>query len=113
MPTLPRVDGGVRLEIVEHARRAPTPRAQRAPIVRLARLAFVRETDDSLRQSGAVVGLNGRRIQERESPAVEDELLRRRRVASRRRRRKGERGAVRAAVASDDPALGRDFRAGT
>ena len=77
-----RVDGLVGLEIVEAARRAPRPRAQRAPVVRLARLALVDEADDALRQAGAVVGLNAAGIERREAPAVGDELLRRRRVAA-------------------------------
>ena len=40
----------VGLEIVQPARRAPGPRAQRAPVVRLARLALVDQPDDALRR---------------------------------------------------------------
>ena len=36
------VDGFLGFEIIEAARRAPCPRPQRAPVVRLARLSFIR-----------------------------------------------------------------------
>ena len=52
------VHGLVGLEIIERAAGAPGPGAQRAPIVRLARLALVDQTDDALRQTRAVVGLD-------------------------------------------------------
>ena len=70
-----RIDGLVGLEVVERARRAPGPRAQRAPVVGLARLAFVDESDDALRETRAVVGLDARGIEGREAPAVGDQLL--------------------------------------
>ena len=55
---LPGVHGLVGFEIIERAAGAPGPGAQRAPIVGLARLAFVAQADDALRQARAVVGLN-------------------------------------------------------
>ena len=79
-----RVDRLVGLEIVETARRAPGPGAQRAPVVRLARLALVDQADDALRQARAVVGLDAAGVERRVAPAVGDQLLGRRRIAARR-----------------------------
>ena len=70
-----RVHAAIGLEIVERARRAPRPGSQRAPIVRLARLALVGQADDPLRQPRAVVGLHAGGTEEDESPSVDDELL--------------------------------------
>ena len=69
------VDGLVGLEIVEAARGAPGPGAQRAPVVGLARLAFVDEADDALGEAGAVVGLDAGGVDGDETPAGGDELL--------------------------------------
>ncbi len=52
------IHGFIGFEVVERAACAPGPGAQCAPIVGLARLAFVDEADDALRQTGAVIGLN-------------------------------------------------------
>ena len=70
-----RVHGGIGFEIIQSARRAPGPRAQRAPVIRLARLAFVDEADDAFRQSRAVVGLNAVGTDRRVTPARGDELF--------------------------------------
>ena len=51
-----RVDSRVGLEVVHQARAAPGPCAQRAPVVKLAGLAVVRQADDSLGQARSVVG---------------------------------------------------------
>ena len=61
MPTRLGVHGGIGLEVIEPARRAPGPGAQRAPVVRLARLALVDQADDAFGQAGAVVGLDAGR----------------------------------------------------
>ena len=76
-----------RSRVVEAARRAPGPRAQRAPVVRLARLALVDQADDALRQARAVVGLDAGRIDRRVAPAGGDQLLGRGRIAAGGRRR--------------------------
>ena len=90
MPTCFASTRLIGLEIVERARRAPRPRAQRAPVVRLARLALVDEADDALRQPGAVVGLDAAGIEGRVAPAVGDQLLGRRRIAAGGRRAERE-----------------------
>ena len=64
-----RVDGGIGLEIIEAAARAPGPGAQRAPVFRLARLAFVDQADDAAREAGAVVGLHAGGIEAARSPS--------------------------------------------
>ena len=86
MPTRFASTALVGFEIVEPARRAPRPGAQRAPVVGLARLALVDQADDPFRQAGAVVRLNARRADRRVAPASGDQLLRGRRIASGRRR---------------------------
>src|ERR1043166_324836 len=70
-----RVHGGIGFEIIQSARCAPGPRAQRAPVIRLAWLAFVDEADDSFRESRAVVGLNTVGIDCRVAPTSGDELF--------------------------------------
>src|SRR4029078_3748806 len=82
-----RADRAIALEIVERARCAPRPRAKSAPVVRVARLSVVHQTDDAARESGAVVGLDADWIEKRETPAVGDELIGGGRVASWCRRR--------------------------
>src|SRR6266568_8280384 len=72
----------VGFEIVERTARAPRPRAQRAPVIRLARLAFVAKTDDAARQARAVVGLNTRRNENCVTPAFGEHLLLPRRAAA-------------------------------
>ena len=97
MPTFFASTDLVGLEIVETARRAPRPRAQRAPVVGLAGLALVDEADDAARQARAVVGLNAAGVERRVAPAVGDQLLGRRRIAARlvaRRRAAGPAAAA-------------------
>ena len=47
-PDLFGIHGRVGFKIIQRAARAPCPGAQRAPIVRFARLAFVAQTDNAL-----------------------------------------------------------------
>src|SRR5438874_1129038 len=68
-----RVDRGIGFEIVERAGGAPGPGAERAPVVRLAGLAFVYESDDSFGKSGAVVRLDARGREIRVAPAGGEE----------------------------------------
>src|SRR5260370_26520934 len=70
-----RVHRGVGLEIIQGARGAPGPRPQRTPVIRLARLALVDQADDSLRETGAVISLNTRGVQECVAPTVGEQLL--------------------------------------
>jgi len=55
---VPSIHGRQRLKIIESARRAPTPGAQRTPLLRRAVVALVGEPDDASGESGAVVGLD-------------------------------------------------------
>src|SRR5207245_769876 len=52
------IHGRIGFEVIQSASRAPAPRAQRTPVVGLAWLTFVNETDDSFGEAGAIVGLN-------------------------------------------------------
>ncbi len=70
-----RVHGLVGLEVVERAARAPRPRAERSPVVRLARLTLVDEADDAFRQPRSAVGLDARGIEHGVAPALRDELF--------------------------------------
>ena len=70
-----RVHGLVGLEIIQQLARAPGPRAQRTPIVHLARLTFVTQTNDAFRQTGAVVGLDAVRREKGIPPAPAQNLL--------------------------------------
>ena len=72
------VHGFVGFQIIQAARRAPGPGAQRAPVVRLARLAFVDQADDALGQARAVVGLDAAGIDGGVAPAGGDQLFGRR-----------------------------------
>ena len=65
----------VGFEIVETARGTPGPRPQRTPILRLAKLALVCQTDDAFPEARAIVCLNAARVDERVTPAVSDQLL--------------------------------------
>src|SRR5262245_26065990 len=67
---MPGVHRFVGLEIIERATRAPRPGAQRSPVVGVARLAFVAQADDALRQTRAVVGLNAGRNDDGVAPAL-------------------------------------------
>ena len=64
----------VTLEIIERAAGAPGPRAESAPVVQLARLPFVHQADDALRQAGAVVGLHAGRDINRVAPTFGQHL---------------------------------------
>ena len=100
-----RIHGLVGFQIIEAARSAPAPGAQRAPIVGLARLAFVDQTDDALGQTGAVVRLDAAGIDGGEAPAVGDQLFGRGRV--------GIRGAAAdGAPRPGAPATRREYRRG-
>ena len=68
------IDCRVGLQVVECSPGSPSPGTQRAPILRLARLAVIGEADDTAGQSGAVIGLNAGRIEQREAPAIGDQL---------------------------------------
>ncbi len=96
MPTRLASTDLVGLEVIERARCAPAPGAQRAPVVGLARLALVGEADDALGEAGAIVGLHAARIQIGVAPAGIDELLGGRRIARRGRRQRcrASRGAA-------------------
>src|SRR5262249_20618681 len=77
-----RIDCFIRLQVVETAGGAPGPGAKRSPIVRLAPLSFIDETDDSFRESFAVVRLNTAGVDRGIAPSVRDQLLLRRRIAA-------------------------------
>jgi len=66
------VDGGIGLEMVEGARSAPSPGAESAPIVGLAGLTLIDETDDAFGETGAVIGLDAARIDGGVAPAGTD-----------------------------------------
>src|ERR1019366_2660514 len=70
-----RVHRFIRLEIIQHAARAPGPRAQRAPIVHLARLTFVYQADDPLGQARAIIRLDTVGRKHRITPALRQNLL--------------------------------------
>src|SRR5205814_145761 len=65
----------VGFEIIQAARCSPSPGSQRAPVVRLARLSFVDQSNDSLGEARAIVGLNAYGVDVGVAPAVGDELL--------------------------------------
>jgi hypothetical protein len=74
----PRVDGGQRFEVVERARRAPGPRAQRSPLLGCPAPSLVGETDDARGEAGAVVRLDAGGAERHVAPAGGDELIGRR-----------------------------------
>ena len=84
-----RVDGWIGFEIVEPARGAPRPGAQRAPVVGLARLALVDQADDAAREAAPLSAWMLAGLIVTIAPAVGDELLGRGRIAA----CSGERGA--------------------
>src|ERR1035441_9969452 len=69
-----RVHGGVGFKVVQAARRAPGPGTQRSPVIGLAGLASVNETDDAFSQPSAVVRLDAARIDGRVAPSRLDQL---------------------------------------
>jgi hypothetical protein len=72
----------VGFKIVESARGAPGPGAQRAPVVRLAGLALVDQPDDPFGQAGAIVRLNASRVDVSVTPAIGDQLMCRGRISA-------------------------------
>src|SRR5262247_514051 len=93
---LPGINERILLEEIHQLARAPGPRAERAPVVNLARLTLVDETDDALPQLVviAAVGLDAARIEIAVAPAERDgrllpcrSAIRERWVVSGRRRR--------------------------
>ncbi len=72
---LPGVDGFIGFKIVEGAAGSPSPRAQGAPIIELAGLAFVDEADDAFGEAGAVVRLNAGGDDGSVAPAFGEKLL--------------------------------------
>ena len=83
------VDSFIGFQIIQSARGAPGPGSQGAPVVRLAGLALVDETDDAASQARAVVGLNAGGIDIGVAPAIGDELFGRSRIAAGRAGRAG------------------------
>src|SRR5262249_32822649 len=57
-----RIHSFVRLQIIESARGAPRPRTQRAPVIGLASLPFVGQSNDSLGEACPIVSLNAQRV---------------------------------------------------
>src|SRR6185369_17840495 len=67
----------VGLKKINELARAPGPRAQCAPVVGFARLAFVDEADDALAEGhAAVVGLDAAGVDAAVAPALRDSLSR-------------------------------------
>src|SRR5580765_1006053 len=62
------INGLIGFEVVHRAVGAPGPRPQRTPVLRFARLALIYQTDNSLSQTGAVIGLNAGRVQSCKAP---------------------------------------------
>src|SRR5712671_1097197 len=83
-----RINERVLLEETDQLARTPGQGAERAPVVDLARLTFVDETDDALPQLivGAAVGLDAARIEIAVAPAERDGRLLPTRGAIRERR---------------------------
>ena len=52
------IDQGLCLQVVQHATGAPGPGSQYAPVIDLACLAFIDQTDDALSQACTVVALD-------------------------------------------------------
>src|SRR5579859_1286500 len=72
---LPRIHRFVGLQVVQSAAGAPSPGAQRAPIIELARLAFIGQTDNARGQTTAIIGLKAGGDDHRIAPALDQELL--------------------------------------
>jgi hypothetical protein len=72
---LPGIYRFIRFKIVEAATGSPCPGAERAPIVELARLAFVDEADNSFLEAIAFVGLDARGDVDGVAPALGEDLL--------------------------------------
>src|SRR5215475_9778381 len=64
-----RIDRGVGLQVVHGAACAPGPRAQSAPVIEAAWLSMIHQSDDSLGEPGAVVGLKARRREHGKTPS--------------------------------------------
>src|SRR5512147_3039290 len=65
----------IRLQIIQRPAGSPSPGAQCSPIIELAWLTFVRKSNDSFRQAGAIVGLDTNRDVDGISPALRQHLL--------------------------------------
>src|ERR1017187_3017953 len=74
------VHGLVDFEIVQDSARAPGPRAQHPPFVRLPRLPLVDQSDDAQRQTLAAVRLDAAGVEQGVFPAARQDLLLRRRT---------------------------------
>src|SRR5258706_4796422 len=80
-----RIDCFIRFEVIQAARSAPGPRAESAPVIRLAGLGLVHQPDDALGQTGPIVRLDASWIDGDHGPSIRDELFDRRRIATQRR----------------------------
>ena len=75
-PDLLGVHGGISLQVVEEAARAPGDRAEGAPVVRFTGLALVQQGDNAGGgEARAVVGLDAAGIERGVAPAAREELL--------------------------------------
>ena len=74
-PHVPGVHRRVRFQVIQAPRGAPGPGAQRAPILRLARLPVIDQANDPLGQPRAVIGLDTAGINGRVSPPGGNQLL--------------------------------------
>src|SRR5205823_7825154 len=70
-----RIDRFVALKIIQRAARTPGPRTKRAPFVGFARLTFVDQSDNALRETLSVIGLNAVGRELRIAPAFGEKLL--------------------------------------
>src|SRR6185503_2846964 len=70
-----RVHSLVGLEIIQRTTRAPSPRAQRAPVLRLTGPALVAEADDALRKTRTSVLLHAVRADDGVAPTLRENLL--------------------------------------
>ncbi len=61
-------------EIIEDPTGAPAPGPERAPVIRLARLALIDEADNALGQACAIIGLIAGRVEQDHAPAVGDQF---------------------------------------
>src|SRR5205809_2787209 len=84
-----RVNSFVGGKIIQRPASAPGPSAQCSPIVKATRLSFVAKTDDALRQTGAVIGLNRGWNEAGIAPTSRENLLLPRRSSWYIRRRRG------------------------
>src|SRR5271170_1895702 len=69
------IDGFVGLEVVKNPAGSPGPGTKGAPVVWLARLPLVAQTDDALGEPRSIVGLNAGGDVDGVSPAFGENLL--------------------------------------